>query len=215
MVEFSDSFAESQDDEPLNVPEDIYEKARDFLPVYQLFFSEAHRWRNVHICVYRDLFRVHSSENLWPTSFPLLQSFFVHVFDSEDDSNDITPCLTLFETPFLEVLIHTGQTVRIKRYPGILTPVGSLRVASFMGSMCENMYMVGSLGDVTFRNVGYVERGRIPCLATGLHIVMPDPDRSILMDMAILAEIFEYVTLPNVVELSVEIRATTDWDIFS
>jgi hypothetical protein len=63
VIEFSDSFAESQDDEPLQLPESLYKQAHDFLPVYKLFFAEAHRWQNVHICVYRKLFG-------WPGESP-------------------------------------------------------------------------------------------------------------------------------------------------
>ncbi|KAF5343093.1 hypothetical protein D9758_016024 [Tetrapyrgos nigripes] len=203
VIEFLDTFP--MDHEPICISDSQYEKARALLPMYKLFFAEAHRWRNVSISVYCELFgRRFWDDSPWPDKFPILQHLTIHVYgDGDDGSVGFQTSLRILEAPLLQTLIHVGHDVTIFTEDDA-GPLQSLCTASFTGCLHEpTLLLAGPLTDLTLDNInGFTYPGghtTTSCLAKAVHIIVMERHEN-----WIVSGIFDYLSLSNLTKFSLD-----------
>ncbi|KAF5343113.1 hypothetical protein D9758_016019 [Tetrapyrgos nigripes] len=202
VVEFWDTFY--AEDEPLEISEALYSQARTFLPVYKAFFDEAHRWRNVFICVCREIFGPNHYDT-WPERLPILRHLSIHVYGQSHDVSRLTPpWLTIIDAPFLDTLIHTGHRLCIGSGTSTDPPLSLPGLTSFQftGSLNNsNLRLASPKTCLTLRNIsGFAGSGPITCLANALHIVAP-PETTYYEWS--LSNTFDFLKLPNLSQFSI------------
>ncbi|THU82910.1 hypothetical protein K435DRAFT_871856 [Dendrothele bispora CBS 962.96] len=200
VVEFTD-LTSCERDETEEISDELYDKCRQFLPVYQLLFDHAYRWQNARLVLCREMFGQRFQDPpLWPTHFPVLENLAIHVINHQDDYMGSHPCTTL-SAPLLQSFTHTGHGVEILS-PESTDSTSSfkyLRSLSFSDHLCEStLSMASSITSVTLRKIrgfSYSGYGIVPCLAREVSLVL---DTMGPWSSWEIKSVLEYMALPNV-----------------
>ncbi|KAK7451254.1 hypothetical protein VKT23_012594 [Stygiomarasmius scandens] len=220
VIEFTDIFF--QRDETFDLTEELYQICFGFLPIYRIFFDQAHRWRNAHLFLPRNFFGPRWYLNAdWPEYFPILEELAVHIIGYSDDCIGTLPSIKI-SAPRLHTLTHTGYGVAIVSSVGD-TPPGdgssvanadssnkssfdSLRSLTFSQSLHQyELCLASPLTTVTMRRIsGFTYSGseKTTCLARNI-VILPETDRDWTLQSTL-----DYMTCPNLASFSLEIPIT-------
>ncbi|KAK7451289.1 hypothetical protein VKT23_012629 [Stygiomarasmius scandens] len=222
VVEFTDTFF--QQNEHLEISIELDDICRRFLPIYGLFFDQAHRWRNTHLFIPRHgLFEPNWGIHLdWPVHFPIMEELVVHVMCSANERFDLDPTVTILSAPRLHTLTQTGHEFMIagRTFTDVSTAADayssdplsfdSLRSLTFSQTLDARSFCLASpLTTVTIRQIReFVFSARKTCLAKNL-VIFSEPRKPLHWTVQnVLRHMAQVITYPNLVSFSLEYPIT-------
>ncbi|KAK7451273.1 hypothetical protein VKT23_012613 [Stygiomarasmius scandens] len=208
--------------EVVELPKEKYDVCLRLLSIYNLFFTEAHRWRNAYLCLPLRFFEPNWSLDNWPKHFPVLEELAVHIFGDEAIFRTRSS-MEILSAPKLHTLTHTGHGIEImsctrkalsKNGPNDASAGSSIRSPSFDSLRSftfsqilykENLCLACPLTKMTLRKIGGFANPRSGTVCLAKNLVILAQAENVIWS---LPRTFHCMTCPNLVALLLEIPIT-------